>query len=61
MSERIYKITSPYPHSLQKDTFMSGNLDSIKQTVLEKRKEYILTCTNRLRKEKKNYPILINI
>lgn len=59
MSKRVYKITSPY--SYQKDMFMSGNLDSIKQTVLEKRKEYILTCTNRLRKEKENYPILINV
>lgn len=59
MSKRIYKITSPY--SYQKDMFMSGNLDYIKQTVLEKRKDYILTCINRLRKEKKNYPILINI
>lgn len=59
MSERIYKITSPY--SYQKDRFVSGNLDLIKQTVLEERREYILTCVNRLRKEKKNYPILINI
>ena len=59
MSERIYKITSPYFY--QKDTFMSGNLELIKQTILEKRKEYILTCINRLRREKENYPILINI
>lgn len=59
MSERIYKITSPY--SYQKDLFVGGNLDLIKQTVLEERREYILTCINRLRKEKKNYPILINI
>lgn len=59
MSERIYKITSPY--SYQKDLFVSGNLDLIKQTVLEERREYILTYINRLRKEKKNYPILINI
>lgn len=58
-SERVYKITSPY--SYQKDIFISGNLDLIKQTVLENRREYILTCINRLRKEKENYPILINI
>lgn len=60
MSERVYKITSPY--SYQKDTFISGNLDLIKKEVLEKREEYILTCVERLRKEKKkqNYPKLIN-
>ena len=59
INKRIYKITSPY--SYQKDTFISGNLDLIKQTVLEKRREYILICINRLRKEKENYPILINV
>lgn len=60
MSERVYKITSPY--SYQKDTFISGNLDLIKKEVLEKREEYILTCVERLRKEKEkqNYPKLIN-
>lgn len=58
MSERVYKITSPY--SYQKDTFISGNLDLIKKEVLEKREEYILTCVERLRKEKQNYPKLIN-
>lgn len=59
MNKRTYKITSPYFY--QRDTFISEDLDLIKQTVLEKRKEYILTCINRLRKEKENYPILINI
>ena len=58
MSERVYKITSPY--SYQKDIFVSGNLDLIKKEVLEKREEYILTCVERLRKEKQNYPKLIN-
>ena len=58
ISERVYKITSPY--SYQKDIFISGNLDLIKKEVLEKRKEYILTCIERLRKEKQNYPKLIN-
>ena len=57
-SERVHKITSPY--SYQKATFICGNLDLIKKEVLEKRKEYILTCVERLRKEKQNYPKLIN-
>lgn len=59
MSKRIYKITSPY--SYQKDIFMSGNLDIIKNSVLEQRREYILTCIQRYKKEKEQYPILINI
>lgn len=58
ISKRIYKITSPYS---SKKFIYSGNLDLIKQTVLEERRKYILTYINRLRKEKKNYPILINI
>ena len=58
MSERVYKITSPYSYG--KDIFIYGDLDSIKKEVLEKRKEYILTCIEILRKEKQNYPKLIN-
>lgn len=59
ISKRIYKITSPY--SYQKDIFISGNLDTIKNSVLEQRREYILTCIQRYKKEKEQYPILINI
>lgn len=59
MSERVYKITSPY--SYRKDTFISGNFELIKQTLLEYRNKYILTYIQRMRKEKQNYPILINI
>lgn len=58
-SERIYKITSPY--SYQKDISIAGNLNSVIEVLLNERREYILTCVNRLRKEKKNFPILINI
>lgn len=58
-SERIYKITPPY--SYQKDISVAGNLNSVIEVLLNERREYILSCVNRLRKEKKNYPILINI
>lgn len=57
--KRMYKITSPYSYG--KDIFIAGNLNSVIEVLLNERREYILTCIQRIRKEKKNYPILINI
>lgn len=65
VSDLSYKITSPYTY--QTDTFTTfitkdqDGLNTLRQYVVEERREYILTCINRMRKEKKNYPILINI
>lgn len=58
MSERVYKITNPYCY--QRDIFTGEKLDSIKERVIEERRKYILTQIYRIRKEKQNYPILIN-
>lgn len=58
-SERIYKVTNPYFPG--HDTYYSGNLESIKEDVIEARRNYILDLIHKKQKTKEKYPKLINI